>query len=351
MKQHTGAFRVLVLTDHTAHNASNSVYDLCRSLVGLPDIAEVSVASRGNPGNAGFFYQHTTHKLMAHAVGPNFTFENAEHLLNKDCREVEPEGYQWIWLRLPRPIASGFFPWLCTIFPENRIVNRPSGISETSSKAFLLSLQRWCPEMHLCHTVQEIEDLQRTYPIVLKPLEGYGGQGIVRISNGQVLKGNIVIPLEEYFQQINPQLATWGFLAMRYLKNVRRGDKRIVVVDGQVIGAALRRPAAGSWMCNASQGGVSEYAFPDARELEMIEDVNGVLREKGIIMYGIDTLEGDDGVRMLSEINTLSIGGIAQIAAHAGLPLVDVAAERLVGYFRRGLGGGRPREAPVQGGL
>lgn len=336
MKQRSGALRVLVLTDHRAHNADNSVYDLCRSLAALPDIEEVSIASYGNPLNAPFFQSHLSTRVFAHRVGLDFQFETPGTAFMLNSREVETTAYDWLWLRLPRPLPDGFLAWLTAIMPEDRIVNRPSGIIETSNKAFLLQLRHWCPEMHLCTTFEQIETLQKKYPVVLKPLENYGGAGIIMVNQGIVNRNRDSYALETYAPVLCAELNRGGYLAMRYLKNVFLGDKRIVVVNGQIIGAALRKPAPGSWMCNAAQGGISEFAKPDTREIAMIEELSAIMLSKGIVMFGIDTLTDDDGQRVLSEINTLSIGGIKQIAAHAGLPLVDFSARCLLEYFLTG---------------
>jgi glutathione synthase len=86
-------------------------------------------------------------------------------------------------------------------------------------------------------------------------------------------------------------------------------------------------------VCNVSQGGRSIGAGIEEEERVMIEKLNPVLASLGVVFYGIDTLTGDDGRRLLSEINTLSIGGLPRIAEYSGQPVIRRAADLLWGYI------------------
>lgn len=112
-----------------------------------------------------------------------------------------------------------------------------------------------------------------------------------------------------------------------------KGDKRVIVVGGKILGASLRLPAKDSWICNVAMGGSSNHAVADAEEITMVEKINPTLQKMGIVMYGVDTLVGDDGKRILSELNTTSIGGLPQIAALMGQPLVEEAVELIWAYI------------------
>ena len=121
---------------------------------------------------------------------------------------------------------------------------------------------------------------------------------------------------------------------MRYLKNVTKGDKRIVVVAGECLGAVLRVPREGSWIANLAQGATSSMSEPDENELAIIKAIDPVLQNAGISVYGIDTLEGDDGRRVLSEINTTNVGGFVQIEQTTGRPILDQMAKLIVNRLR-----------------
>lgn len=101
-------------------------------------------------------------------------------------------------------------------------------------------------------------------------------------------------------------------LAMKYLKKVCQGDKRIIVANGRVVGATLKTPKEGSWLCSLARGGSSSFAKPDELEIRIAETISPVLTDKGIVFFGFDTLVDDDGHRVLSEINTLNVGLLSE---------------------------------------
>lgn len=126
---------------------------------------------------------------------------------------------------------------------------------------------------------------------------------------------------------------TFDYLGAKFLPNVRQGDKRIVVCKGEILGAALRLPAPGGWVCNIARGGKSGPAEVDEAERAIIERLNPILNAQGVIFYGIDTIMGDDNRRLLSEINTASIGGLPKIAEYSKRPVARQAADLLWEYI------------------
>ena len=99
------------------------------------------------------------------------------------------------------------------------------------------------------------------------------------------------------------------------------------------MGASLRLPKEGSWICNVAMGGKDQFAEVDQDEKKIVEGINPTLSKMGIVMYGIDTLVDDNGKRILSEINTTSIGGLPQIAEQTGRPLVKKAVVLIWQYI------------------
>ncbi|WCL81756.1 glutathione synthetase [Saprospira sp. CCB-QB6] len=318
------SYKILILTDPSRHSATNSLYGLAKTLRQHPKVAAVHVASRALAQNAPFFYQMSSQQLQLAEVKADFAFQE-----DQSCFAPSFSGqlsdYDFIFLRLPRPLADGFLEWLGQIFPEERIINRPSGILQTSSKAFLLEIAEHCPPMARIRSLAELEAFKARFPIVLKPLLNYGGQGVLRILDDYVWEGNNKQPYTEWASQ-QKEL---DYLGMQYLERVAEGDKRIVVCNGQVITAAIRFPAKDSWMCNVAQGGHAEASQVSPEEEAMVAALHPILQEKGILLYGLDTLMGTDGKRLLSELNTLSIGGIAP----AGEAALQASIEGLIHYF------------------
>lgn len=318
---------ILILTDPRGHSRENSIYALAKELVRQYS-GEVWIAARGTVDNAPFFAARSR-TIHAVRVTEQFAFDPNGRYFTTGSRAFSFTDFPVIWLRLPRPITDEWLLWLKE-GSTARIVNDPAGIIETGSKEFLLNFPEYCPKMQLCHTVAEVQEFAATTPAVLKPLREYGGKGIVRIENGRVQDGNTWIELTDFIPELEQRLAQSPLLAMEFLKNVDQGDKRILWVNGNVLGASLRLPAPGSWLCNVAQGGISVPAKIDENERRILDGIGPALTQRGIVFAGIDTLVGNDGRRVLSEINTLSIGGFPQAQAQSGEPVVARAVAGLL---------------------
>ena len=326
-------YKILVLTDHRNHSSENSLYRLVQSMRTHPSCAKLDVATRGNELNGFFFDRLIPKSLFVNKVDEHFTFFPNGHAFKTNIRREYVQNYDVVWLRMPPPLSSDFLEFLTKEFPEQLIINHPRGIYETGSKAFLMNFKEVCPPIEICTSIQDIKNFKSNFPIVLKPFREYGGKGIVRIDGDIVWDGKEQKTFDEFAQQINTQPI--NYLGVKFLKNVGQGDKRIIVVNGQILGASLRLPAAGSWLCNVAQGGSSNTAEVAPEEIEIIQKINPVLSEMGIVMYGVDTLVGDNGKRVLSEINTTSIGGLPQIAKMEGKPLVKQATNLIWEYISK----------------
>ena len=185
--------------------------------------------------------------------------------------------------------------------------------------------------MRFVSSLEEIRNFGTEHDIILKPLKEYGGKGIVKVMGDRVHDGRVFMDLEEYFIE-NPAALHEGYLAMKFLNNVTLGDKRILVVDGEIMASSLRLPVQGSWLCNVAQGGTSISSEVTEEEKHMIKKISPILSDKGILIYGADTLVEDDGRRVLSEINTLSIGGFPQAQKQTGLPILRKTIDKIFEY-------------------
>jgi len=187
--------------------------------------------------------------------------------------------------------------------------------------------------MRLCLSIEEILAFAKRFPIVLKPLRAYGGKGVVRIDGSLVYEGSLVPTHLETFIATLRLKPSVEYLGMKYLKNVYQGDKRILVVNGRIIAACLRMPPKGSWICNVSQGGTPAYAEPDMDEIAIAKQLMNDFKDKGIPMFGFDTLVNDNGKRVLSEINAFNVGGFVNAQLTSGLPVIRMSAELLWKYI------------------
>lgn len=324
-------YRLLVLTDHRTQNEENSIFALVSALLDHPYCRQLDIASRGLPINDSFFALRQTDTLYATPVTDTFDYSPEAKAYIQGLRKVALADYDAILLRLPPPADPEFLRFLATHYPERRMINRPSGMLRTSNKSFLLNFPKLAPDMRLVETAEDIRSFSRRFPIVLKPLSNYGGKGIVKIADDQVDNGGEEYSLDSFLNEYRQNPVP--YLAMRFLSNVDQGDKRVIVVNGRVLGAVLRLPPPGAWLCNAAQGGRGVAAEVTPAELHIADTLSPVLLEQGVVMFGFDTLVDDDGERVLSEINTMSIGGLQQMGQLNDQPVVTRTAALLWDYI------------------
>lgn len=325
--------KVLILTDHSGHSAENSVYALARAMVHHAEIASVDVSSRGLQENADF-YSGDSSVLYASPVDSDFDFSEDGYYMQRRLRKVDSRGFDLVFMRLPRPLSDAQLIHIERVFAGCVIINKPSGIINTSSKAFLLNFPSSCPPMRLVSSVEEIMNFAENFPIVLKPLREYGGKGILKINGEKIDDGSTEYDTTQYLISLKPVIEKEGFLAMKFLKNVGEGDKRILVVGGEVLASSLRLPAENSWLCNVAQGGRSVPTEVTEEELQIVSMVAPRLQQEGVLIYGIDTLVNDDGKRVMSELNTLSVGGFPQSQKQTGRPVINKTLEIILSHAR-----------------
>lgn len=324
--------KFLVLTDHSKHSSENSIYALMSKLSQHPNCERVDIASRGNTANDSFFVEQETEKLYAISINELFAFDETKIQFSENGRVVAIRDYDVIVLRLPRPVDTDFMGFLAYLGENKILINHPEGIEKTSTKAFLMNFPELCPPMRMCHSVEDIIAFSANFPIVLKPLKEYGGKGILKIDGDVLNDGQTDFHTVDYLRKQEAYIKKEGYLAMKYLKNVSEGDKRILVVNGQILASSLRIPAEDSWLCNVAQGGRSVQSEVTEDEKQIINTISPKLLEEGILIYGADTLVDDDGKRVLSEINTLSIGGFPQAEAQTGLPILQQTVDGIISY-------------------
>ena len=326
-------YNLLVVTDHKTHTDTNSVYRLSLAMRDDPGCHIVWVCSRGLDQNKDFFSGVPGAAIYASLVPDDFDFDPAGRFFHQGVTKVDKHSIDAILIRLPQPADPAFLFSLESIVPPSQIINSPGGIMLTSSKAFLLKLSHLCPEPVLCHSLAEAMHMSRYKEIVLKPLYSYGGRGIVRLSTDYCWNGNDRYPIDELASFLSD--SSFPMLAVRFLKNVTLGDKRTVVANGTILGSALRLPAPDSWMCNVAQGGHARLDKADEDELIIERHLTPLLYNLGVVFYGFDTLVDDDGRRVLSEINTLSIGGLMPLDEMSEDNILARAATLLWDYIEK----------------
>lgn len=322
---------ILVLTDSLHHSINNSLYGLVSAISSHKEVNKVDICDRYQSGNAAFFTGHDQRTIWISQGNPSFKFSDLSDP-NLSLKQTYLSDYDCLFLRVPRPIPQLFFDELIDHFDADKIVNHPIGIQKTSNKKYLLNFPEFTPRMELCQTWEQIEAFREVGPCVLKPLESYGGKGIVKMHLNNVESENERMTLSEFKMIYQEQ--PMDYLAVEYLKNVVKGDKRIFVAGGNILFSTLRKPGENGWLCNVAQGGSSTLSVTSKNERKIVDYLTKVLKREKIFYYGLDTLIDNKGRRVISEINTLSIGGITPSEKDQRMLLSKRFAKLLIDHFK-----------------
>lgn len=321
--------KMLMLTDHSTHTAYDSVYALPREISAHSDNIEVYAASRAI--SAEHFICESD-KIDCFLVDEQFTFQERERYFNIESMESRLfADFDIVFFRLDRPITDDYLRYTRKLAPDAKFVNSPEGLIRTASKSFLENFRELCPPFIIANSLEDIYEFNKQFPVVLKPLDGYGGGGLIKIVDFD----DIYVESEHLLgsdarRHLEEMTNLYPLMAMKYLQNVNMGDKRIVVVAGECLGAVLRVPKQESWLCNLAQGATSAPAEITPEEQIIVEKVDQVLSDEGITLYGIDTLVDDDHKRVLSEINVTNVGGFVQIQETSGRPVLKESAQLIL---------------------
>jgi glutathione synthase len=182
------------------------------------------------------------------------------------------------------------------------VVNDPASVRNAPEKVFVLDYARFMPPTLVTRSLDEARGfLAKHGEIVIKPLHGNGGKAIFKVGSD----GANLSALIEVFN------TAWRepHMVQAFLPSVAEGDKRIVLVDGEVAGAINRLPGAGEIRSNLAVGGTAARTELTSREQEICDALGPELKKRGLIFVGIDVIGGE----WLTEINVTSPTGIVAI--------------------------------------
>ena len=191
------------------------------------------------------------------------------------------------------------------------VVNNPAEVRNAPEKIFVTEFPHLMPETLITRSRSEVRKFREEFrDIIVKPLYGNGGAGVFRIQDGDQNLSSLL----ELFEMTWPE----PYIAQRYMKEVRTGDKRIILIDGNPAGAINRIPSEDEARSNLHVGGRAEAVDMTAREKEICAAIGPELRRRGFIFVGIDVI-GD----FMTEINVTSPTGIREVKKFGG---ADIAA-------------------------
>ena len=198
------------------------------------------------------------------------------------------------------------------------VLNRPSSVLAYNEKLFTLHFRELMPETIVTRSLEPLRQFMKEMggEMIVKPLDGKGGEGIFHLVEGE---RNISSILEQ-----STAFETRYVMAQRYLPEVRSGDKRILLLEGDPIGALMRIPAESEVRANLHVGGTAGPAELDDDDRRILEVISPVLAREGLFFVGIDVIGG-----LLTEVNVTSPTGIQEINALEGGRLEEQILERV----------------------
>ena len=265
-------------------------------------------------GHDLFYYvpEHLTldrSKLQARGAPIRVEEKLGAHYTLGEAQVVDLATYDVVWLRQDPPFDMGYITtthMLEHIHPKTLVVNDPASVRNAPEKVFVLQFQDLMPPTMVTRSPEDVAAFRREFgDIIIKPLYGNGGAGVFRLKPEDTNLGSLV----ELFQTVFRE----PFMVQQYRPEVRQGDKRIILVDGEVAGAINRVPAEHETRSNMHVGGKPVPTELTNREHEICAALGPELKKRGLIFVGIDVIGG-----FLTEINVTSPTGIREVKRFGG---------------------------------
>jgi len=203
------------------------------------------------------------------------------------------------------------------IHPATLVVNNPAAVRNAPEKLFVTEFPGLQPPTLITADVEALRAFHaREGDIVLKPLYGGAGSGVVRLKADD--------PNLDALLELHAMIGREPVIAQKFIPAISEGDKRILLVDGEPVGAINRIPGAGQVRSNLARGGRAEPVELTARDLEICETISMELKERRLLLAGIDVIGG-----YLTEINVTSPTGAQQLKRFGGADLAAALWDRI----------------------
>ncbi len=237
-----------------------------------------------------------------------------DHVTFGETTREHLKSFDVVLLRQDPPFDLAYITsthFLERIHPHTLVVNDPSSVRNAPEKLFVMGFSDLMPATLISRDLDEINSFRKEHgAVVMKPLHGHGGAAVFRVLAEDMNFGSLYDMFSVTFKE--------PWVIQRFLPEVKHGDKRIILVDGEFAGAVNRVPAENDLRSNMVRGGAANATELSDREREICARLGPHLRERGLLLVGIDVIDGN-----LTEINVTSPTGIRAIARLGG---PDVAA-------------------------
>jgi glutathione synthase len=227
-----------------------------------------------------------------------------DHFTLGEPRHVELTSFDVILLRQDPPFDLAYISTthiLERVHPQTLVVNDPAHVRNAPEKIFVTEFPDLMPPTLITRDLDAIKAFRAEYgDIVMKPLYGKGGEAVFRLAREDLNFGSLYDLFATMLRE--------PWVVQKFLPEVRDGDKRIILVDGEYAGAVNRVPAPDDLRSNMVRGGVPAATELSERERDICARLGPALRERGLLFVGIDVIGG-----FLTEINVTSPTGIRAI--------------------------------------
>ena len=243
-----------------------------------------------------------------------------DHFTLGEPHQVDLSTFDVVLLRQDPPFDLAYISSthiLDRIHPKTLVVNDPTHVRNAPEKVFVTEFPDLMPPTLLTRDLEAIKAFRAEHgDIVMKPLYGYGGGAVFRITREDLNFGSLYDLFATMFRE--------PWVIQKFLPAVKEGDKRIILVDGEFAGAVNRIPAPDDLRSNMVRGGVPKATDLTAREREICARLGPALRERGLLFVGIDVIDG-----FLTEINVTSPTGIRAVKNLGGPDIAAMIWDRI----------------------
>ncbi|WP_027554068.1 glutathione synthase [Bradyrhizobium sp. Cp5.3] len=240
--------------------------------------------------------------------------EPGDHFKLGEPRREALNGFDVVLLRQDPPFDLAYITsthFLERIHPKTLVVNDPASVRNAPEKLFVMNFPQLMPPTLISRDLDEINAFREQHgAVVMKPLHGHGGAAVFRVMPQDMNFGSLFDMFSVTFKE--------PWVIQQFIPEVKHGDKRIILVNGEFAGAVNRVPAADDLRSNMVRGGAAKETELTPREREICETVGPALRQRGLLFVGLDVIND-----RLTEINVTSPTGIRAIARLGG---PDIAA-------------------------
>lgn len=237
-----------------------------------------------------------------------------DHATLGEIREVDLGDFDVVWLRQDPPFDMHYITsthLLERLKGTTLVVNDPFWVRNSPEKLLVLDFPDLTPPTTIARDLETIREFKKRHgDIILKPLYGNGGAGVFRLDEND----RNLSSLHELFTGFSRE----PLIVQKFLPAVSSGDKRVILVDGEPVGAINRVPAAGETRSNMHVGGRPEKIALSGRDLEICARIGSLLKDRGQVFVGIDVI-GD----WLTEINVTSPTGIQELERFDGINVAE----------------------------